>query len=110
MTETRPSRPHAEVARGQHKELARTTAVRIERYTRQVVDDIDHDRPVSVAALTIAQAALTLLTELTAITTRDEIAARGSAHTGTAAEAGVEVAPLRPRFVSEIPGSTAAGG
>lgn len=104
MTETRPSRPHAEVARGQHKELARTTAVRIERYARQVVDDIDHDRPVSVAALTIAQAALTLLTELTAITTRDEIAARGSAHTeGT-------VAAMHPRFAGPPAGSAAAGG
>jgi hypothetical protein len=56
-----------------------TTAARLERMAAQVRDDLEHGRPVSVAGQQIVTAAVTLLAELVALATREEIAAREAA-------------------------------
>ena len=67
----RPPLPHAQPA----ATLARITAARIERMARQVQDDLEHRRPVSVSRRDLGMAILVLTEELQAI----EIAAKGAA-------------------------------
>ena len=77
MTETRPgTRQQMDIARRQHKMLARAAATRIEHYAKQVLADLANDRPVSVHGQQVAIDMLALCTQLAALGAYDEITAR----------------------------------
>jgi hypothetical protein len=69
-------RQQMQVARRQHKALARAAATRIEHYAKQVLSDLDHDRPVTTHGRQIGVEVLQLLIELTAIQGLDELEAK----------------------------------
>ncbi len=65
-----------EETRRQHEQHARQAAARLKRNLDQLLDDLKHNRPLSVDGWQIALDGMTLYGQLTALCAHEELAAR----------------------------------